>query len=212
MTDETNATSSTRQALSERLRDITRPVINAVAGVFIKLGFSPDLLTFLGLIMAGVSAFLAANGKFAWAGIVIIVGGPFDALDGAVARVSGRVSRFGALLDSTLDRYGEALILSGIGCYLLQQDHTVGVLLVFASLFGSVMVSYVRARSEGLQIDNKVGIATRLERVIILTLALLTGLVVPGLWLLAILAHITVIQRMWQGFRVTRQDRQGNDV
>jgi CDP-diacylglycerol--glycerol-3-phosphate 3-phosphatidyltransferase len=165
------------------------------------------MLTFGGLIVSGLAGYLAARGLYVWAGVAIILGGPLDALDGAVARVTGRESRFGAMLDSVLDRYGEALILAGLGYHLMQTGRPIGAVLATAALFGSVMVSYARARSEGLGVDYKGGLLTRFERLALLVLALLTGYVVPALWVLAVLAHITVAQRVLFVWRATRDER-----
>ncbi|GAB4480592.1 MAG: CDP-alcohol phosphatidyltransferase family protein [Anaerolineae bacterium] len=188
------------------LRQVTIRPVNALAGFLVRLGFSPNALTVLGLLISAASGVLAGLGMTFYAGLVLAFGAAFDSLDGAVARLSGRVTRFGALLDSTLDRYGEAFLLAGLGYHLAQSDRPVGLLLVFATLTGSIMVSYVRARSEGLRIDNKVGILTRVERVILLILALLTGQVLIGLWVLAIGTQVTVLQRLWHAARAARME------
>lgn len=188
--------SQNRQTLTSWLRQATLPLVDGFARWLIRLGASPNTLTAGGLILAAASGLLAAWGEYLWAGIALAVAAPFDALDGAVARAGGRVSRFGALLDSTLDRYGEAFVLTGLGYHLSRRGESVGVLLAFAALFGSLMVSYLRARSEGLGIDNKIGLFTRLERTVVLILMLLTGQVIVGLWVLAVLTHVTVAQRV----------------
>lgn len=193
--------------LTAWLRRVTLPFVDRVAQAAVKLGIGPDALTIFGLIISGAAGVLAAQGRFVAAAIVYLLGVPFDGLDGAVARAGGRVTRFGALLDSTLDRYGEACILTGLGYHFAMSGQYTAVILAFASLMGSVMVSYTRARSEGLGVDNKVGLLTRVERFIITVLALLTGYVLIGLWVLAILTHFTVGQRMWHVYRVTRSDR-----
>lgn len=182
--------------LTAWLRRVTLPAVQTLARGLVRLGFTPDSLTVLGLLFAGGAAYFAAQGQFVRAGLALVVGGPFDAMDGAVARLTNRVRPFGALLDSTLDRYGEALLFTGLAYYLAQQGRTVGMVLAIVALFGSIMVSYLRARSEGLGVDNKVGVFTRFERMAIIVLMLFTGLVLPGLWLLAILTHLTVLQRL----------------
>ncbi len=209
MTDTATDRSPARLTLTEWLRVQLKPLIEGVARVFIRLGVGPNLLTLIGLLFSGVAAYFAAGGEYVCAGATYALGASFDALDGTVARLAGKASRFGALFDSTLDRYGEALILSGLAYHLATKGQVVGVVLTLATLFGSVMVSYVRARSEGLGVENKVGLLTRVERVILLALALLTRQVNIGLWVLAILTHVTVIQRVVHLYRATRHD--GNE-
>ena len=190
------------ETLTARLRRLTKGPVERLARAFDRLGFRPNTLTVIGLLMAGAAALLAAQGRYGAAGLFLLLGAPFDAMDGAVARVSGRVSRFGALLDSTLDRYGEGLLLAGVGYHMADSGQLTGVALAFIALLGSVMVSYVRARAEGLGIEDKVGLLTRVERVVILILALLSGQMMIGLWVLAILTQVTVAQRVWRAYRV----------
>ncbi len=204
MSQTANTQPPQRRNLTDILRQVFGPLVNWLAGGLVGLGLGPDVLTVIGLILSAVAGYFAACGLYEPAAVMILVGGAFDALDGAVARLSNRVSRFGALLDSTLDRYGEALIFMGLGYDLGRRAQWVGVLLASIALFGSVMVSYTRARSEGLGIDNKVGVLSRVERLIILVLALLTRQMMIGLWVLAILTHVTVVQRMWNAFWQTR--------
>ncbi len=194
--------------LTAWLRWVWQAPVDRMAKAFIALGLSADTLTFLGLFIAVIAALLAAQGAYARAGLVVLLGGSLDAVDGAVARVSGRVRRFGALLDSTLDRYSEAVVLTGLGYHLARSQQWTEVLLVFASLLGSVMVSYVRARSESLGVVNKVGLLTRVERMAILILMLFGAWITLGLWILAVLTQLTVIQRMWHFYRVTRDERE----
>jgi CDP-diacylglycerol--glycerol-3-phosphate 3-phosphatidyltransferase len=178
-----------------------------MAAGLVRLGITANGLTIMGTLVGAGAAVLAAQGNYLSAGILFLCAGPFDALDGAVARASGKETRFGALLDSTLDRYSEALLLSGIGFSLARSGDWIGLLLAFLAVLGSLMVSYTRARSEGLAMDNKVGLLTRFERIILLGLAMLTGLVVHGLWVLTILTHFTVAQRVWH---IYRSDRSGD--
>ncbi|HQE19594.1 MAG TPA: CDP-alcohol phosphatidyltransferase family protein [Aggregatilineales bacterium] len=192
--------------LTAWLRQVAHPVVYGVARFLIRLGLTANMVTVAGVLFAAVAGYLAARGWFFWAGVVLIVGMPLDAFDGAVARLTGGATRSGALLDSTLDRYGEFFVLAGLAYYYAVAGQPVPVVLAFVTLFGSVMVSYVRARSEGLQIDNKVGLMTRVERSIVTVLALLTGYVVVGLWLLAVLTHFTVAQRVWHALRAVRGD------
>jgi archaetidylinositol phosphate synthase len=189
------------------LRQVFRAPVNAVARAAMRFGMSPNAITILGFILSLIPAALAAQGKFQLAGLLYLLVTPLDAIDGAVARLSGQVSKLGGVLDSTLDRYGEAILLGAIAYRMAIVDNVLAVVLVLACLFGSVMVSYIRARSEALGIDNKVGIMTRVERIVVVAVGLLIAQVVPMLWVLAVLSHATVLQRVW---RVYHADEEGN--
>lgn len=197
---------SSQLTVTDRLRRIFRAPIQIIARGFIRVGIGPNAITFAGFLISIIPTVLAARGQFTAAGIAYLVCAPLDALDGAVARESGKVSRFGGLLDSTLDRYTEALLFGAIAYHMTQIGNSIGVILAFAALFGSVMVSYSRARSEGLAIDNKVGLMTRVERTVLTIIGLLTGYVMIMLIVLAVLTQVTVIQRMWRVYHATQMD------
>ena len=161
------------------------PVARALAAI----GLTPNVVTLAGLVVAGVSAYLIGAG-FLWAGgVVLLVSGLFDMFDGALARITDRASDFGALLDSVVDRISEAAVLLGLLVFYLQRSSTEGAVLVYLALAGSVLVSYVRARAEGLGIDCKTGVMTRPERVVILGL----GLVISHWWLPTLLFVLGII-------------------
>jgi CDP-diacylglycerol---glycerol-3-phosphate 3-phosphatidyltransferase len=127
-------------------------------------------------------------------------------LDGALARMTGKASRFGALLDSVFDRLSEAAVLFGVLLYALDRGHDDQAALAFAAIVGSLMVSYVRARAEGLGVTMTDGLFTRPERVIVLGVALLVGWLTPALWLLAVLTLLTAFQRLYLGARALAAD------
>lgn len=183
--------------LTDLMRYLTGGITSRLARQLATWGVHPDFITFLGLVMVGIAAYIAAQGEFFWAAIVIIVGAPLDALDGAVARAMQRPGQFGALWDSTLDRYADGLIFMGFAYYYSTHDNQTAMLLSMVALLGSLLVSYVRARAEGLDADCKVGLFTRMERMFVILGMLLTGWVVPGLWVLAVGTHFTVLQRIW---------------
>ena len=159
------------------------------AKLLAALGLSPNAVSLLGLIVAGGSAYLLSTDRFWAGGVVLLASGLFDLLDGALARYAGSTSRFGALLDSTLDRVSETVVLIGLLVYYLNTDSTGGALLCYLALAGSLMVSYLRARAEGLGIECTVGIMTRPERVV----ALGAGLIVGHWWPVAVLAVLAAI-------------------
>src|SRR5215217_738468 len=168
---------------------------------------SANVLTVLGSVMIFGSIYLLASGAFFWAGCLILGASIFDMLDGAVARVKNETSRFGAFLDSTLDRYSEAFVYFGLLLHYQQTIHpSYEIILIYTSVIGSFLVSYIRARAEALGFDCKVGLLERPERIILVVLGLLSGWTSVMLWALAILTHITALQRL---IYVWRQSQEG---
>jgi CDP-diacylglycerol--glycerol-3-phosphate 3-phosphatidyltransferase len=185
-----------RKRSSGLLSTLVRPL--AAAGV------APNAITVTALLLAACAAAVLANGYMAWGGGLILLAGALDALDGSLARLTGQQSRFGAFLDSTLDRYSDALVFVGLAWFYLNAGARMEVMLIFASLVGSVMVSYTRARAEGLGLECKGGLLTRLERVLIIATALIIGWVQPMLALMAVLTNVTAAQRIWHVWQVTK--------
>lgn len=179
-------------------------MIVPVAAALGRMGLTPDMLTLIGLVLILVTAVVIALGHTAWGGVLFILSGIFDALDGTLARLTNRKTRFGAFLDSTSDRYADAAILFGMMFPFLRAGQQTEVVLAFVAVIGSVLVSYTRARAEGLGLECKVGLLTRLERFLIVAVALFFNWVTPALWVLAVLTHFTAIQRIvyvWQSTR-----------
>lgn len=172
-----------------------------VARCMERVGLTPNLVTLIGLLIAVGGAWLVAVGEWWMGGIVVLFGGVFDMFDGALARMTGRASKFGALLDSVVDRVSEAVALFGILAYYLVSDNDVGAALAYAAIIGSLMVSYMRARSEGLGIDCKVGVMTRPERVAAIGFGLIAAhwlpVVMPVvLGTIGALAAVTAVHRL----------------
>jgi len=172
-----------------------------VARLLAKAGLSPNIVTSIGLLIAGASAFLLSIGELWAGGLVLLVSSVFDLFDGALARVTGRETHFGALFDSVVDRLSEAIVLFGVLVYFLDRSSTAGPVLVYLTLVGSITVSYVRARAEGLGIECEVGIMTRPERILILAVGIVVGHwwttgVLVALGIVAALAFITTAQRV----------------
>jgi len=159
----------------------------------------------MGLVLNGVVGWVAAEGRLQLAGVLLIVAGAFDMLDGAVARATGRVTRFGGVLDSVLDRYAEAFVLGGLLIWIVRTElGAVPVLLCYATIVGSILVSYVRARAEGAGIALTQGFFARPERIVVLALGLLLDRPIWALWLLAVATNLTVLQRLWLVRRAAR--------
>ena len=196
---------SARQALSTY---IEQPVAAALA----KFGVSPNAVTLAGLVGAAVSAYLISQGIMWAGGLVMLFAGVLDLFDGALARATAQDSPFGALLDSVIDRISEIIVLLGLLIHYARIDSVEGSVLVYLAVAGSVMVSYLRARSEGLGIECKVGVMTRPERVAALGFGLIIGqwlpLVIPiVLAIIALLTFFTTAQRLFHAWRsLTRPD------
>jgi len=190
--------------ISDRVRAWTRGLANGLARIMDRLGFTPNMLTVLGFLLMIPIGALLATGYFRAGAVFILLAGAFDGLDGALARLTDRVTSFGGFLDSTLDRYAEVVLYLGLLIFYQQQPDNVAVLLVYLTIVGSLLVSYTRARAEGAGIECKVGVFTRFERIAVLVLGLFSGWMLPALAILALFSHITALQRIWHVFRQTR--------
>jgi len=190
--------------LRKWLSHITQPVARGIAAI----GITANMLTITGLLFGIAAGVFIALGRLKLAGILILVGGIFDLMDGAVARVNKVTNPFGALLDSVVDRYSEGAIFVGLAIYFSRFSPEIdkmitGLALTCLGLISAFLVSYVRARAEGLKVECKVGIMQRPERVILIAAGILfrnllvkPNLLVVALWVLVILSHITVLQRV----------------
>jgi CDP-diacylglycerol--glycerol-3-phosphate 3-phosphatidyltransferase len=195
--------------LFARFKDQARQLAEGLARLLQKTGVSPTQLTLIGFLLnLGVGVVLAL-GYLPLGGILLLVVGAFDMLDGALARVANRATTFGAFLDSTLDRFSEAALLLGLLVEASRRGDQIVPPLAFVVIVGSLMVSYTRARSEGLGLKNEIGIAPRPERLVILGVGLIVGLEIPALALLAVLTNVTVIQRILHVQVLLREPGQG---
>ncbi|MDE0299830.1 MAG: CDP-alcohol phosphatidyltransferase family protein [Candidatus Poribacteria bacterium] len=197
--------------IEKNFRSLGKIILLPIAKALTVIGVTANMITIVGLLVNAIAAFFLATGRLVVAGILILFGGCFDAMDGVVARFSGKdeSNASGALLDSVIDRYSEAVIFLGAMIYFYHLSHRLGVILVFASVIGSILVSYVRARAEGLQVECKVGLMQRPERIALLALGLLVqGFIVDVPWasngiilvcvfaFLALTAHVTALYRL----------------
>ncbi len=161
-----------------------------------SLKLNPNILTVMGFIITVLAA-LTIPYNLTLGGILILSGSIFDMLDGIAARVNGKVTRFGAFLDSLLDRYSDAFLFLSIAWYLASKGDHSGAFLSIGSMLGAFFVSYARARAEGLGIDGKTGLMERPERIILLIIGTISGWLIPLLWIIFIFTQITVIQRAY---------------
>lgn len=184
-------------------------VIRPAARFLINLRVHPHVITFSGLAISVLAFNFFRLGRFFWGGVMVVLAGVCDVLDGKLARETNRMSKFGALIDSTIDRYSEVIMFLGMAVYF-RQTHVHIAYLIILAIAGSFMVSYTRARAEGLGIECKVGLMQRPERITYLALGTLVGsalirlgwfkpgtyVVLGSIWFIAIFANITVIQRV----------------
>lgn len=187
--------------LTDWMRAQATVITHPIARILERLGLHPNTVTILGLILNVGAGAVLSTGRVALGGVLLLLASSVDSLDGALARVSKAKSRFGAFLDSTLDRVSEGALFFGLLAWFLSQGALLEVYLIFLILLGSVMISYARARAEGVGYDCKVGILTRMERIIVLGFGLITGWVRPTLIFMAIFTWVTVLQRVLHVYR-----------
>ena len=182
----------------------TDPIVTPLASA----GVTPNMISVAGFAGNIVAACLAASGQFVAAGVLMLIFSGLDLLDGALARKTGTVTKFGAVFDSVLDRLSEAAVLGGLLYHYSQTGGQTEVVLCYAAIVGSIMVSYVRARAEGIGLELREGLFTRAERVILLAVALIIGhgVVLWALWILAVLSIFTVAQRVFTVWQRLRED------
>jgi len=183
------------KTFTDFLRRLFKDVLDSIAAFLNKLGVKPNMVTAAGLIGNLIAAFFIAYGKLTWGGLITMLVGPLDALDGTMARMRNESGRYGAFVDSVTDRYSEIALYGGLLVYFNKTGTWQDALLVFFAAVGSIMVSYTRARAEALNYSAKIGLLTRVERYIVLIPGIIFGFPRISLWILAILTHVTAIQR-----------------
>src|ERR1700733_6802966 len=161
----------------------------------------PNVLTFLGLVINIGAALLFSQGRFGWAGVVVIGAGLFDMVDGRVARATKQVTLFGGFFDSVLDRYSDLALFMGLLVYYASINRFFYIVLTAIVMTGSVMVGYARARAECTIPKCKVGFLERPERVVLIIIGALFNRMAPVLWVIAVLSNLTVIHRMIYTFQ-----------
>ncbi len=178
-------------------RQITGPVVSVLASI----GVTPNMLTVAQLIGGVIAGIVIANGELLIGGIVLILAAGLDAFDGTLARTTGKVTKFGGVFDSTIDRMFEGAVLGGVLYYYLGLGAKEESMLVFVTMVGSLCVSYVRARAEVEGVSLYDGIFTRVVRLLFLTVGLILDILHPILWILAIATVLTAFHRLfatWQ--------------
>jgi len=192
------------RSLAELRGNLASRITGPTLRVLSRTGVKPDVLTFVGLAINIGAACLIAIHQFLAAGILVLIAGLFDLLDGALARFIRQSTKFGAMLDSVADRVSEAAIFLGLLIWYMSTALDLEIVLIFAALVGSFLVSYIRARAEGLMLECKVGLFTRAERVIVLALGLILNQVFIALWILVVFVYVTVLERLFYLRRKTK--------
>ncbi len=195
--------------LSEARKTIAYYLTHSAVRLLAKTPIAPDAISWFGFLLTVGAAVLIITGHLFAAGLVVLIAGFFDILDGALARSTNRTTQFGAVLDSTLDRLAEAILLLGILVLYTKEPSTTGILVVGVALLGSLLVSYIRARAEALGLKCQVGLFTRAERVVVLALGLLLSqfahALIIALVIIVVFSFITIGQRLvyvWQQTKI----------
>ena len=189
-------------ALIKNIKPIFEKSVEPILDIFHRVNITPNFLTISGLVLVGIGSFFISTGSLFLAAVLITIGNLCDAIDGALARKYQQTSKFGAFLDSVVDRYSDFLPFAGAVIYFLNSIPML-IFTIFA-LAGSFLVSYTKARAEGLGVECNVGVLERPERSIILIVSLFTGYLEVGVVLIAIGSHITALQRIIYVYKKTK--------
>ena len=198
-----------KKTLSDQARVVFKGVLDPIGGFFNRLGIYPNTMTIIGLVGNIIAAILIALGYMTIGGIIVLIMGLVDTLDGTMARLRGMPTEFGAFVDSVTDRYSELFIFGGLLYYFMQKDDWLTVLGIYMAASGSVLISYVRARAASVGMETKVGFLSRFERYLVLAPTIILNIPVVGIWIIAILGNITAIQRILD---VRRQAHEQNKI
>jgi CDP-diacylglycerol--glycerol-3-phosphate 3-phosphatidyltransferase len=185
------------KSLDDWFRATFRGFLTASARFFNRIGLHPNTMTILGLAGTLSGAVLLGFGHMTFGGIVILVSGVFDALDGTMARLRDESTRFGAFVDSVSDRFADLSIFGGLLAWFIQQEDWLTCGIIYVAAVGTVMVSYVKARAEGLGYSAKVGLLTRIGRYLVIVPGLVFNIPIISIWVIAIFANYTALQRIW---------------
>ena len=186
-----------KPSFTDRLRPYADRILVPIGTRLHRIGMTADIVTIAGVLVVGLASVLIGRGDLRAGGLLLLLGLPLDALDGAVARAGDEASARGAFLDSTLDRYADGFIFVALSYYFAVSDQFLWLVLAQWTLISTLLVSYTRARAEGLGVDCRVGWFTRVERTLVILVMMLVPILLSwGLMVLAIGTGITVWQRM----------------
>lgn len=203
--DSVGSLSRPKKSLNDMAHDLTATLFTPLARWLQRIGISANVVTVVAFAFNAIAGALLALGRMQMAGALIAIGGLLDGIDGLLARVSGQTSRYGAFLDSVLDRWSESMVFLGLLIWYLNSGSPAGVILTYVVLASSLLVSYTRARAEGIDVPCKEGIFTRLERVVVLVAGLILNQVIVVLWILAVFATFTALQRIYYTWKYVKE-------
>ena len=186
-----------KKTFTDFLRVAFKWILDPVAGFLNRIGLTPNSVTLLGVAGNIIAAYFITRGQIMIGGIIMLIAWPVDALDGSMARLRGESSDWGAFVDSVSDRYSELIILGALLYHFAMTNQHTAEVVTFAAAAGSILVSYVKARAEAQSFSAKEGLLTRAERYLVLGPTLLFNIPVIGVWVIAILANFTALQRIW---------------
>ena len=186
-----------KKTFTDFLRVAFKWMLDPIAGFLYRIGLTPNSVTLLGVAGNIIAAYFIIRGQIMIGGIVMLIAWPVDALDGSMARLRGESSDWGAFVDSVSDRYSELIILGALLYHFAMTNQHTAEVVTFAAAAGSILVSYVKARAEAQSFSAKEGLLTRAERYLVLGPSLLFNIPVFGVWVIAILANFTALQRIW---------------
>ncbi len=189
----------------KKFKKYSEEILEPLSIVLSEKGIKPNHVTITGAIISFLSGLCYYKGFFKLGGIVLIIAGFCDLLDGNIARVNQKISSFGAFLDSTVDRYSDMFVLFGILGFAFEQQETALFWITILAAMGSFMVSYTRARAECIIEKCDVGIMERPERVVVLIIASIFNVLKFGLLIIGILANITALQRIYHTYKKTKE-------
>lgn len=190
-----------RVSFTDRMRVWFRWYYGPIAAALDRTGIHPIVLTLIGLAGTAGVALLIGFGHMTLAGILLLVMGPIDAMDGALARLRNQATRWGAFVDSVTDRYSELFLFLGFLIHFLLIKNTTGVIFAYLAAAGSVLVSYVKARADASKLDANVGLLTRVERYLVLIPGLIFNIPLIALIIIAVFANFTALQRIYRARR-----------
>ena len=200
-----------KKTFTDILRLAFKWFLEPVAGFLNRIGLTPNSVTLIGVAGNVLAAFFIVRGQIMVGGLVVLIVWPIDALDGTMARLRGEASDWGAFVDSVSDRYSELIILGALLYYFAVNNQHITEVVTFIAAAGSILVSYVKARAEAQSFSAREGLLTRAERYFVLGPSLLFNIPVIGVWIIAILANFTALQRIWF-VRAQAHDKMRNQV
>ncbi len=186
-----------RKTFTDFLRGAFKWFLDPIGRFLNRLGLTPIAVTIIGVFGSTIAAYFVARGQVSLGGLIMLIAWPIDALDGTMARLRGEASDWGAFVDSVSDRYSELIVLGALLYYFTMHNQHVAEVVTFAAAAGSVLVSYVKARAEAQSFSAKEGLLTRAERYLVLGPSLLFNIPAIGVWIIAVLANFTALQRIY---------------